>query len=50
MTALVLFLVAVVALFVGNSPLSVVKYREGMFWIRGCSGEFLASVNQGAVP
>ena len=47
MTVSVLFLVAVVALFVGNSPLSVVKYREGMFWIRGFSGEFLANVVPG---
>jgi hypothetical protein len=26
---MVLFLIAVVSLFVGNSPLSVVKYRKG---------------------
>jgi hypothetical protein len=35
-----LLIVAVVALFVGNSPLAVVKYREGMFWIEGFSGRF----------
>ena len=37
-----LFLVAVVSLFIGNSPLSVVKYRKGLFWIKGFSSEFLA--------
>lgn len=40
---LVLFLVAIVSLFIGNSPLSVVKYRKGMFWIKGFSDDFLAN-------
>jgi hypothetical protein len=43
--ALVLFLVAIVSLFVGNSPLSVAKYRNGMFWIKGFSDEFLTNVD-----
>lgn len=38
-----LFLVSLVWLFVGNSPLSVVKYRKKMFWIKGFSDEFLAT-------
>jgi hypothetical protein len=41
---LVLFLIAVVSLFFGNSPLRVVKYRNGVFWIQGFSEEFLANI------
>jgi len=39
--ALVLFFVAVASLFFGNSPLTVVKHRNGRFWIKGFSDEFL---------
>ncbi|HLA85693.1 MAG TPA: hypothetical protein VJL29_12955 [Thermoguttaceae bacterium] len=46
--ALVLFLVAVVSLFIGNSPLSVVKHHRGRFWIRGFSEAFLAKFDQPA--
>lgn len=38
----VAFLVAVVSLFVGNSPLTVRAHRDGEFWIEGCSHEFLS--------
>jgi hypothetical protein len=44
--ALVLFLIAVVSLFIGNSALSVVKYQKGVFWIKGFSEEFLANIKQ----
>jgi hypothetical protein len=37
----VLFLIAVFALFLGNSPLAVTAYDNGEFWIAGCSQEFL---------
>lgn len=37
-----LFLFFVVALFVGNSPLRVVKHRNGMFWIKGLQSDCLA--------
>ena len=43
MILMVLFLVALLSLPMGNSPLSIVKYRKGMFWIKGFSDEFLAS-------
>jgi hypothetical protein len=46
----VLFLVAVVSLFIGNSPLSVVKYRKGMFWIKGFSNEYLANFGSSIDP
>jgi len=39
-----LFLVSVVALFVGNSPLSIVKHRNGMFWIKGLRPELIAQL------
>lgn len=41
MTVLVLFLAAVVSLFLGNSLLTVTNHRQGEFWISGCSKEFL---------
>lgn len=44
LTVLVLFLIAVVSLFFGNSPLSVVKYRDKAFWIAGFSEEYLAEM------
>jgi hypothetical protein len=43
MILMVLFLVALLSLPMGNSPLSIVKYRKGMFWIKGFSDEYLAS-------
>jgi hypothetical protein len=45
---MVLFLVAVVSLFIGNSPLSVVKYRKGLFWIKGFSHGYLSNFKPGA--
>ena len=39
-----LLLVAVVSVFIGNSPLAITKHRKGEFWISGCSKEFLAHV------
>ncbi len=44
MVVLVLFLVAIVSLFIGNAPLSVVNHRRGLFWVKGCSKEFLARI------
>ncbi|MCY2989988.1 MAG: hypothetical protein NTY19_19265 [Planctomycetota bacterium] len=41
----VLFIVAIVSLFIGNSPLTITKYRKGEFWVSGCSREFLARIN-----
>ncbi len=43
-TVFILFLVAVIALFVGNSPLAITKHRNGEFWISGCSKEFLVHI------
>jgi hypothetical protein len=40
--AIVLYFGAVVSLFIGNSPLEVVKRRGEKFWIKGFSDEFLA--------
>ena len=48
--SVVLFLVGVVSLFIGNSPLRVAKHREGMFWIKGFSPEYLASFKPGSNP
>jgi len=39
--AVLMFLVSFIALLIGNSPLSVAKYGDGRFWIKGCSQEFL---------
>jgi hypothetical protein len=39
-----LFLVSIVALMIGNSPLSVTKHCAGEFWISGCSQDFLAMI------
>ena len=36
-----LFLLSVVMLFIGNSPLHVVDYRDGTFWIKGFSNDYL---------
>ncbi len=46
---LVLFLVAVVSLFIGNIPLSVANHRRGLFWVKGCSAEYLARLETEAV-
>ena len=43
-TVFILFLVAVVSLFIGNSPLAITKHRKGEFWISGCSKEFLTHI------
>jgi len=43
-TVFILFLVAVISLFIGNSPLAITKHRKGEFWISGCSKEFLAHI------
>ena len=40
------FIVAIVALFFGNSPLSVAKYHDGEFWLKGCSPEFLQHISR----
>jgi hypothetical protein len=31
-----------VSLLIGNWPLSLAKHRQGMFWVDGCSEEYLA--------
>jgi len=36
-----LFLVSVVVIYVDNQPLRVVDFKEGMFWVKGFSKEFL---------
>jgi hypothetical protein len=41
---IVLFLVAVIVLLVGNSPLSITNHQKGEFWISGCSSEFLSRI------
>lgn len=40
--AVIALIVAVITIFVGNSPLSVTKHSEGRFWVKGFSPEFLA--------
>ena len=42
----ILFLVSIVSLFIGNSPLSVTKHKKGEFWMSGCSKEFLARIQE----
>ena len=44
MVILVLFLISVVSLCFGNSPLTVTKYRAGEYWVAGCSRDFLADI------
>jgi len=44
--AFVLFLVSIVLIFVGNSPLTITKHNKGEFWIFGCSKEFLSRFMQ----
>ncbi len=31
-----------VSIFIGNPPLTVVKHRRGLFWVKGCSAAYLA--------
>ena len=45
-TSMVLGMSSVVALSIGNSPLKAVKYRQGMFWIKGFSPTFRARIGQ----
>jgi hypothetical protein len=45
-----LFLISLLVLAADNSPLRVAKHRDGMFWIRGCSKEFLASIASSVQP
>ena len=33
-----------VSLLIGSWPLSLTKYRQGMFWVDGCSEEYLARI------
>ncbi len=44
---IILFIIAFISLFVGNSPLSVAKHRQGQFWIKGCCQEFLEQIGRG---
>ena len=39
---MILLLIAFVSLFIGNSPVSIHKHRNGEFWVAGCSREFLS--------
>ncbi|GEM_PF-1095188 len=39
---IVAFVVSLPALFIGNPPLTVVKHRRGLFWVKGCSAAYLA--------
>jgi hypothetical protein len=41
---LVLFIASVVAIFLGNSPLTVVHHRRGMFWVKGFSKAYFQSL------
>ena len=44
--SLVPFLVAFIAIFVGNSPIRITKHRKGAFWVKGCSPEFLKDIQE----
>ncbi|MDB5347742.1 MAG: hypothetical protein JWP89_6119 [Schlesneria sp.] len=48
--AIVLFLISVIALLLGNSPLSITNHQKGEFWISGCSSEFLSRIAGQADP
>lgn len=41
---LVLFALAAAMILLGNSPLRVSRYREGVFWLEGCPPEYLSSL------
>jgi hypothetical protein len=43
----VLFLLSVIALFLGNSPLAITKHQKGEFWVSGCSTKFLSRIPEG---
>jgi len=47
-TVLVNFCAAVAYLLLGTSPVSVGKYRDGLFWISGCCREFLDEIDAAA--
>ena len=40
----ILFIVSVFLLFIGNSPISITQQNGHMFWVRGCSPEYLAEL------
>lgn len=40
------FLISLLVLVFGNSPLTVSMHKDGYFWIKGCSKEFLASLSE----
>jgi hypothetical protein len=42
----ILFIVALLVALVGNSLIAASSYRHDMFWIKGCSREFLARVQE----
>lgn len=44
-TMIIFLIIAVLALFIGNTPLTAAKHRDGEFWISGCSPEFLARIS-----
>lgn len=46
-TVVILFIIALISLLVGNSPLTISSHRNGEFWVGGCSKEFLARLAQG---
>ena len=41
---MILFLLAILSLFIGNSPLAATNYRNGEYSIVGCSKDFLATL------
>ena len=48
LVAWLLFAVSLIVALLGNSTLWVVKHKDGVFWIRGCSDEFLARIANAA--
>lgn len=36
------FIALLVSIFIGNPPLTAVKHRHGLFWVKGCSAAYLA--------
>jgi hypothetical protein len=40
-----LFVISLIALFIDNAPIIVRNHKDGSFWFKGCSPEFLASLN-----
>lgn len=41
LVCLLLFFISVVVVFVGNSTLRIANHRDGLFWIKGFSREYL---------